>query len=325
MFDKLKTFLRSGSALSSASAAGEDGDGIHVSLPELLAQKRFVPLLSFDTPGFSKAEGLGLHRSPFRGRGMEFDEVRAYHQGDDIRLIDWRVTARTGKTHTKLYREERDRPVLFLGDFRPRMHFGTRKAFKSVVAARILAALAWASREHGDKIGAIIMSSGHYFKIAPHRQMRRLMEVFNAVVSAADDEGKAKGVLFSDALAELRRVSKNGGRVYIISDFYGFDEECKKHLTYISHHCDVVCIQVFDVLEETPPPPGTYRISDGSRSVTIYTDDQKWRAEYEKLFVEPRRDLESFCKSRHIIYIALRTDKDMIQTVRRGVLTAGEK
>lgn len=323
MFDKLKTFLRS--KTDSSVRNGGDGDGVHVTLPELLAQKRFVPLLSFDKTGFSKAEGLGVHRSPFRGRGMEFDEVRAYHQGDDIRLIDWRVTARTGKAHTKLYREERDRPVLFLGDFRAGMRFGTKKAFKSVVAARVLAALAWASREHGDKIGAIVMSENHYFKIAPHRQMRRLMEVFNAVITAADDDGTAGGATLEDALAELRRVSKNGGRVYIVSDFYGFDDECKKHLTYIARQCDVVCVQVFDVLEETPPPPGTYRISDGKRGATIYTDDKKWREAYEKMFVEPRRDLESFCKSRHIVYIALRTDWDIAQTVRRGVLTAEEK
>ena len=325
MFDRLKSFLRKQGEKPASSAFTDEGDGIHTSLPELLAQKRFVPLLSFDTLGFSKAEGIGLHRSPFRGRGMEFDEVRAYHQGDDIRLIDWRVTARTGKAHTKLYREERDRPVLFLGDFRPRMHFGTRKAFKSVIAARILAALAWASREHGDKIGAIVLSADHYFKIAPHRQLRRLMEVFNAVVVATNDEGKAKGTPLSDALAELRRVSKNGGRVYVIGDFYGFDEECKKHLTYISRHCDVICIQVFDALEETPPPPGAYRISDGHRIVTIYTDDEKWCEEYKKMFVEPRLDLENFCKSRHIVYIGLRTDQDMVQVVRRGILTAGEK
>lgn len=325
MLGKLKSLLHQQAEPTARTDVIADGDGIHAALAEMLAQKRYVPLLSFDSVGFSRAEGIGLHRSPFRGRGMEFDEVRAYHQGDDIRLIDWRVTARTGKTHTKLYREERDRPVLFLGDFRPRMHFGTRTAFKSIIAARVLAALAWASREHGDKIGAIIMSSGHYFKIAPHRQMRRLMEIFNAAVTAANDEGTAKGMPLSDALAELRRVTKNGGRVYIISDFYDFDEECKKHLTYISRHCDVVCIQVFDVLEETPPPPGSYRVSDGKRSITIHTDDDEWRAEYEKMFVRPRQDLENFCRSRNIIYIGLRTDADIVQTVRRGILTAGEK
>lgn len=325
MLKKLKSFILSSRKPSVEINAYEDGDGVHVTLEELLAQRRYVPLLSFDSIGFSKTEGIGQHRSPFRGRGMEFDEVRIYHPGDDIRMIDWRVTARTGKTHTKLYREERDRPVLFLGDFRPRMHFGTRKAFKSVIAARILSALAWASRENGDKIGGILMSSEHYFKIAPHRQMRRLMEVFNAVVSTANDEGEAKGKKLSEALSELRRVAKNGGRVYIISDFYDFDEESKKHLTYINQHCDVVCIQIFDPLEEEPPPPGSYRISDGKKMMTIHTDDPVWRAEYEKMFMEPRKQLEHFCISRHIIYIPLRTNEDIAQVVRRGVMTARQR
>ncbi len=321
MLKKLKSLITAGSSSEKAQAVTE-GDGVHTTLGELLAQRRFVPLLSFDSLGFSRTEGAGLHRSPFRGRGMEFDEVRIYHPGDDIRMIDWRVTARTGKTHTKLYREERDRPVLFLGDFRSSMRFGTRVAFKSVIAARILAALAWASRENGDKIGAIIMSASRYAKIAPHRQMRRLMEVFTAVVEAANDDADEKGKNLHEALAELRRVSKNGGRVYIISDFHDFDEESKKHLTYISRHCDVVCIQVFDPLEETPPPPGSYRISDGKKTTTIHTDDPAWRAEYEKVFLEPRRQLENFCHSRNIIYIALRTDQNPAETVRKGVLTA---
>lgn len=300
----------------------QDGDGVHVSLEELMAQRRYTPLLSFDSVGKSRNEGAGVHKSPFRGRGMEFDEVRAYYPGDDIRMIDWRVTARTGKTHTKLYREERDRPVLFLGDFRPEMKFATRNAFKSVVAGRLLAALAWASREHGDKIGAIVLSGQHYFKIAPHRQMRRLMEIFNAVVAAANDKFQWQIKSLSDALAELRRVSKNGGRVYIISDFHDFDDEAKKHLTYIAAHCDVVCVQIYDVLEETPPPPGAYRISDGKKSVMMHTEDPVWRKNYEKLFREPREELKKFCKSRRMIYIALRTDEDMAQTVRAGVLKA---
>lgn len=313
-------FFKQSKQKQEISPVYQDGDGVHVSLDELVAQRRYVPLLSFDSVGFSRSEGAGVHKSPFRGRGMEFDEVRAYYPGDDIRLIDWRVTARTGETHTKLYREERDRPVLFLGDFRAEMRFATKNAFKSVIAARLLAALAWSSREHGDKIGAIVLSGQHYFKIAPHRQMRRLMEIFNSIVTAANDKFQGQTKSLSDALAELRRVSKNGGRVYILSDFHDFDEESKKHLTYIAAHCDVVCIQIFDVLEETPPPPGAYRISDGKKSVVMHTDDPTWRKNYEKLFLEPREELKKFCKSRRIIYIPLRTDEDMVQTVRAGVL-----
>ena len=301
----------------------QDGDGVFLSLEELMAQRRFTRALSFDSVGFSRNEGAGQHKSPFRGRGMEFDEVRNYVAGDDIRMIDWRVTARTGKTHTKLYREERDRSVLFLGDFSPSMHFGTKKAFKSVVAGRLLAALAFASREHGDKIGAVILSSRYYFKYAPHRQMRRLMQIFNAVVDAGNDMTQGQIVSLAEATGELARVSKNGGRVYIISDFNGLNEDVEKNLTYIGMHCDVICIQIFDVLEQTPPPAGLYRISDGERSAFMSTENKNWRAQYEKMFDEKREKLKAFCKKRHFIHIALRTDQDMADIVRRAVIKGG--
>lgn len=315
--------FRSKKTTKEISPVYQDGDGVHVTFQELIAQRRFISSFSFDMGGMSKNEGAGPNKSPFKGRGMEFDEVRSYVPGDDVRLIDWRVTARTGKTHTKLYREERERSVLFLGDFLPNMHFGTKKAFKSVVGARLLAALAWASHEHGDKIGAVILSAQHYFKIAPHRQMRRLMQIFNAVVDASNDKSGKTLSSFTSAVAELARVSKNGGRVYIISDFNELNDDIEKHLTYIGMHCDVVCIQIFDTLEQTPPPAGMYRITDGKETVSIRTDNPSWRQKYEKIFEDKRDRLKSFCKKRRFIYVALRTDQDMPDIVRRAVLKGG--
>lgn len=314
MFGKIATLIKNATPEKTSS-------GIGVTLSDLVAMKRYVRLLSFETTGFSRSEGIGLHRSPFRGRGMEFDEVRPYHQGDDIRLIDWRVTARTGKTYTKLYREERDRPVLFLGDFRAAMRFGTRVAFKSVSEAKALAALAWASRENGDKIGALLLTEEGYYKIAPHRQMRRLMEVFNAVVAAANDTAESdEETRLSDAFAELRRVSGTGGRVFVLSDFHDFDDECKKHLAAVALHCDVICIQIYDPLEENAPPAGVYRFGDGKSVLTVDAADKVWCAAYEQSFARLRESLKTFCAGHHIIYVPLRTDDDMIKTVRAAVL-----
>lgn len=314
MLEKLRTLLKS-------ERAGEPREsGVSVALPDLTAMKRFVRLLSFDTRGVSRSEGFGQHRSPFRGRGMEFDEVRSYHAGDDVRLIDWRVTARTGKPYTKLYREERDRPVLFLGDFRGSMKFGTRKAFKSVVAAKALAALAWASRENGDKIGALIVSSDGFVKVAPHRQMRRLMEVFNATVSACNDlRQTALEPALSDVLAELRRVSKTGGRVFVLSDFHDFDADAEKHLAAIGAHCDTVCVQIFDMLEAVPPPSGTYRVSDGRNMMTLPADDDAWRAAYVARFDAARRRVSDFCLAHKMLYVPVRTDDDLIRTLRSAL------
>lgn len=314
MLEKLRTLLK-------AEHTEENREnGVSVALSDLTAMKRFVRLLSFDTRGVSRSEGFGQHRSPFRGRGMEFDEVRSYHAGDDVRLIDWRVTARTGKPYTKLYREERDRPVLFLGDFRSFMKFGTRKAFKSVVAAKALAALAWASRENGDKIGALIVSSDGFVKVAPHRQMRRLMEVFNAAVSACNDLRSVGGEpALSDVLAELRRVSKTGGRVFVLSDFHDFDADSEKHLAAIGAHCDTVCVQIFDPLEADPPPSGTYRVSDGQNIMTLPADDDAWRAAYTRRFETARKRVSDFCLAHKMLYVPVRTDDDLIRTLRSAL------
>ncbi len=314
MLEKLRTLLKAGKPDENRE------NGISVALSDLTAMKRFVRLLSFDSRGISRSEGFGQHRSPFRGRGMEFDEVRAYHAGDDVRLIDWRVTARTGKPYTKLYREERDRPVLFLGDFRSFMKFGTRKAFKSVVAAKALAALAWASRENGDKIGALIVSADGFVKVAPHRQMRRLMEVFNATAAACNDLKTAENEpALSDVLAELRRVSKTGGRIFVLSDFHDFDEEAEKHLAAIGLHCDVVCVQIFDALEAAPPPAGTYRVGDGKSVMTLPAADAAWRAAYAQRFETARKRVSDFCLAHKMLYVPVQTDGDLIRTLRSAL------
>ena len=117
----------------------------------------------------------GGYVSPYRGRGMEFEEVRAYQPGDDIRNMDWRVTARTGRPHTKLFREERERPVLFLVDLGPSMAFGTRVAFKSVVAARAAALLAWAARDNGDRIGGIVFAGKRHRELRPAARERGML------------------------------------------------------------------------------------------------------------------------------------------------------
>ena len=116
-----------------------------------------------------KARLSGNYLSAFKGRGMEFDEARPYQPGDDIRSIDWRVTARTGKTHTKLYREERERPVLLWVDYRRSMFFGTQNYFKSVLAAKTAALLAWSAAQHGDRLGGLIFSENIHQELRPQR------------------------------------------------------------------------------------------------------------------------------------------------------------
>ena len=129
--------------------------GVRLTVDELLALRRDALGLDLTSRYRVSSTLAGGYRSKFRGRGMDFDEVRTYQPGDDIRNIDWRVTARTGKPHTKLFKEERERPVFLLIDQSKHLFFGSRNALKSVVAARAASLLVWASINAGSRIGGI--------------------------------------------------------------------------------------------------------------------------------------------------------------------------
>lgn len=296
------------------------GEGIIVSLAELIAEQKH----SFGIMGASRkkvhtASG-GSFRSPFRGRGMEFDEIREYKSGDDIRTIDWKVTAKLGKPFTKLFHEERERPLFLLVDMRPNMRFGTKVAFKSVIAAKAAALIAWSGKEVGDKIGGIVFSASKYVRLEPHRQRRRLLGFLQAITDASGDSAPKGGTSLAEALGEMRRVARMGGVVFVISDFYDFNDEAKKQLTLISAHCDVVCIYVADHLEDTPPPPGVYRVSDGSsQSITFNAGDSRWREEYQELFSLRKKNVESFCARRGAIFVEVFTDSDVPAVLRSAM------
>ncbi len=296
------------------------GDGIVVSLAELIAEQKH-------SSGIIGASGHKVHtasagnfRSPFRGRGMEFDEVREYKNGDDIRTIDWKVTAKLGKPFTKLFHEERERPLFLLVDMRPNMRFGTKVAFKSVIAAKAAALIAWSGKEAGDKIGGIVFSASKYVRLAPHRQRRRLLGFLQAITDASSDSAAKGGTSLAEALGEMRRVGRMGGIVFVLSDFYDFNDEAKKQLTLISAHSDIVCIYVADRLEDAPPPAGVYRVNDGSfQNLTINAGDKMWREEYMEVFAQRKKNVESFCAKRGAVFVELFTDSDIPAVLRAAM------
>ena len=165
--------LRRRKTVVTPAPASDGGDGlVRVSVASLLALHHGAGALSLQ-PRRVRAPGSGGYASPFKGRGMEFDEVRPYAQGDDVRSIDWRVTARSGKPHTKLFREERERAVLLWLDLRPAMFFATRGSFKAVRAAQAAALLGWNTLRHGDRLGALIFDAHNHAELRPSAASRR--------------------------------------------------------------------------------------------------------------------------------------------------------
>lgn len=267
--------------------------GVYASMEELVAiQSRHC---SLDLRGRRKALTAiaGTHQSSFRGRGIDFDEVRVYEPGDDVRNIDWRVTARTGRPHTKLFREERERPIYIVVDQSQSMFFGSQQAFKSVTAAKAAAYLAWGSREHGDRVGGFIFSDHEVQEIRPKegkrgiQQYLRLLIQFNQKLTA---QGVASGSrsAFTNALEGVKRVIRPGSLVFVISDFKHFDDITLQHISLVSRHSDVVALQIYDPLEQQLPPPGAYSFTNGQRAITVNTENKELRKRYRLRFLEHR-------------------------------------
>jgi uncharacterized protein (DUF58 family) len=288
-----------------------DRYGIVATVGELVRQRGAAGPLRLTPEGKVRTLQSGPFRSAYRGRGMEFDESRAYQPGDDIRAIDWRVTARTGRVHTKLFHEERERPVLMLVDARPMMRFGTRDCFKSVLAARTAATLAWAARDAGDRVGAFVMTGTATLQFPPQRAHGRLLRLFQGLSAATAETSDVVSVTLSEQIARLRRVARPGTLVFVLSDFHDFDEDAEKELARVSMHCDVVCIHVYDDLEATAPESPGYTISDGERVLALAGFDRRWQREYRQAFESRKRRVESFCRRHGESFVLLKTGHEL--------------
>ncbi len=245
--------------------------------------------------------GAGGHVSPFKGRGVEYDESRPYQPGDDLRTMDWRVTARTGKPYTKVFRDERDRPVIVWLDLRRPMHFATRGVFKAVRAAQIAALVAWSAVANGDRLGGLIFSEREHVELRPRLGRRAALRLFQAITrdslweppAAAGSEGHGD---VEHTLARLTRVARPGSLIFLLSDFRNLGERFERNLRQLAGHCDVFLFHLFDTVEVELPPPGRYRIQSGSRTVAIDTDSEAARRRYGAQFQQRHALLEKLSR-----------------------------
>ena len=200
----------------------------------------------------------GAHTSHLRGRGMDYAESRVYQPGDDARAIDWRRTARSGRTHTKLFREERERSLLLLIDTHASMRFGTRARFKSVQAARAAALSAWSAARAGDRVGALAFGALRD-AITPQGGTRGVLAVLGAL-ARWDARAGGQSEPLSEALARARRLALPGSRVLLLSDGACTDEDARGALMRLARRAEIRVLIVADALELHAPPPGGYAL-----------------------------------------------------------------
>lgn len=227
--------------------------GVRITLEELVELRAKARGFSFLPRQPVSSLLAGRHASRLRGRGLAFEELRHYAQGDDVRTIDWRATARLRKPHVRVYAEERERPVLLVVDQRRDMFFGSRRAMKSVVAAELAALGAWRALAAGDRVGGVIFGDDELVDLRPHRSQTRVLRLLHEVtrlngVLADGPPTRAPRVTLNQALEAARRRATHDHLVVLVSDFAGADGDTERLATSLAAHNDVLAVAVYDPL-----------------------------------------------------------------------------
>lgn len=267
-----------------------EAPGIVASLDELL---ELIASVAFKKkPQKSRAALIGTHASSIKGRGMEFAEVRHYQAGDDVRHMDWRITARTGKPHVKQFHEERERPVFILTDFNPSMFFGTKRELKSVTGAKIAALLAHYYSSMGDKVGGICFSGSEVNELKPMPGKRGLLPFVHALSHLSVPQESPHSNSSLQVVKQLMRLIRPGCLVYLVSDFYQLDEELQRALQILKLRVDCKACLISDEIERLAPRPSVYPITNGRDEWSIDTSDDNVRQQYQSLYRQRLQGLQ---------------------------------
>lgn len=303
------------------------------SLEDLIALRGRARQLAWQQRQRVRTARSGVRQSRFRGRGIDFAEVRVYEPGDDVRHIDWRVTARTGTPHTKLFQEERERPTLILADLGPSSFFGTRRRMKSLAIAELAALLLWRAFDHGDRVGALIRHLDGQLAFRPRQQRRTLLRILHCLHRACADLAEryhagststppnlADGGSLADALQQARRVARPGSRVLILSDFSEqdvLDEQgaVARNLRQLGRHCELEVLLLVDPFERDLPAAGIYPITDGSQRRLIDTAPVATRQAWSRRHQQRLAALEDLTRRARGRFASLGTDDNLADTL----------
>ncbi len=299
-------------------------EAVRVTVQALIRLNQTATAISLWPPTTIRTQQSGHYLSAFKGRGMEFDEVRPYQPGDDMRHLDWRVTARTGKVHTKLFREERERSVFLWVDYRAPMFFATRGVFKSVFAARAAALLAWTTHHHNDRVGGFIFSDTLHHELKPQRGKAQVLHFIKQLVEMPDKIAPVQREQIDKesalhALVRLRRVAHPGSLIFLISDFRNLNAQAESHLMQIARHNDVVMLFIYDALENQLPPKGSYRLSDGEGDITLNTANQQLVKNYHNRFMQHKAHLQELAQKHRLLLLHCATTDDPLTQLQHGL------
>ena len=297
-----------------APTAAEVRSRVQPELADLVALRRAAAGLPSLARG-ARTRQRGLFSAPPKGRGMEYAESRPYQPGDDVRALDWRVTARTGRPHTKLFQEERERPVYLALDLRPGMAFATRGVFKSVLAARTAALIAWKTVADHDRVGGVLLGPAGIVDLPPGRGLIGAMRLLKACVEVAAQAPAAPPAL-TVLSSRLARLVRPGSLVFVLADFRELERAVEADFARIALHSDVVFLACEDPFERALPSlEASLRVTHEGQARTVALGNPEHLRRYASRAEARDARLESFARQHRIGLIRLATDADPLASL----------
>ncbi|AYC33488.1 DUF58 domain-containing protein [Pseudomonas cavernae] len=293
--------------------------GVRVNLAELIEMRHRVREVQlFSTPS-RRSPLIGLHHSKLRGRGVDFDQVRVYQAGDDVRTIDWRVTARTQEPHTKLFHEERERPIYIMVEQSQRLFFGSGQVFKSVLAAQAAALIGWAALGHNDRIGGLVFGDVEQHEVKPRRSKQSLLQLLNRLArtnQALHSELQANREAFSLALRRAREVLRPGSLVIVLCDERALTDSTEQQLTLLAQRTDLLLLPLSDPLDHALPAAGLLSFSERGAELELDTHNSELRQAYRSLGEAREARWQRLAQKLGVPLLALSTQVEMVEQLR---------
>lgn len=254
----------------------------------------------------------GAKRSVLQGRGMDFDEVRPYQAGDDIRAMDWRVTARTGKPHTKLFKEEKEQPIYLVVDLRRPMFFGSVNCFKSVLAAQCAAMLSWSALKDGNRVGALIMGDNGIVDIPAKRSQNAVLHIFDAMIKQRPST--TTRVSWQDAGRQLQHITTPNSAVWLISDFHDLSDDCLRRLSAKQR----LAFHIQDPLELALPVGHTVAVTKENTQVAVQLNRTSSKR-YSELQQAQQQRIADILQNNFCPRLTLSTDSSLLRALRQFI------
>lgn len=290
--------------------------GIRTDLKQLIDMRHRVREVQlFSTPG-RRSPLIGLHHSKLRGRGVDFDQVRVYQPGDDVRTIDWRVTARTQEPHTKLFHEERERPIYLLVEQSRQLFFGSGLMFKSVLAARAAALIGWAALGHNDRIGGLVFGGQDHHEIKPRRSKQSLLQLLARLARANQALSTDTPLVrdsFGQALRRAREVLRPGSLVVILCDERTLGDSSEQQLMLLARHTDLLLLPICDPLDHALPASGLLRFGEGDAQLDVDTEDAKLQHSYRDQAQARRARWQRLANKLGVPLLSLSTGQELVE------------